>query len=91
MRAEGDLSEAPIIATAYDGRGGVPALFVREFFPALRSLSPKEGARALLVREAARTRLLQPAEPFFDLDTPENYRLYAPQAACRAIPDRPMP
>lgn len=46
--------EAPgrVIAAAYAGIRGVPALFPRAFFPALRALAGDRGARGLLGGEA---------------------------------------
>jgi molybdenum cofactor cytidylyltransferase len=43
-------SEASIVASAYAGVHGIPAIFPREVFPDLLALSGDEGARALLMQ-----------------------------------------
>ena len=62
----------PVVASAYGGTRGVPALFGRAVFPALRALSGPTGARELL-REYAHL----PAVPFpagvVDVDTAAQY------------------
>lgn len=74
--AEWSPPDWPIVAADYDGRAGVPAVFDRSYFSALRALPPGEGARSVLAEEAERVRRLPPERPLFDLDTPENYRHY---------------
>jgi molybdenum cofactor cytidylyltransferase len=60
-----------IVAARYAGRNGAPALFHREHFPVLASLTGEEGARSLLTAPAVAgvelPRLVQ------DLDTPADY------------------
>ena len=57
-------------ACAYAGTVGIPAVFPRRLFPALRALRGDQGAKALLLLEEA------PALPFpagaRDLDTPQD-------------------
>jgi len=55
-------------AAAYAGRLGVPAVFPRRLWPALRQLRGDRGARALLDR--APTRAVPMAAAAADLDTP---------------------
>ena len=64
---------APIVATAYPGSPGVPAVFSRAAFPDLLALDDATGAKALL--RAAGDRLLTVAIPaaLVDVDTPHDY------------------
>lgn len=74
-----DLIEAwsvggrPMAASEYAGVVGVPAVFGRDCFPALRALSPAAGAKQLLDRHPEHvTRVPFPAGAD-DLDTPADY------------------
>jgi molybdenum cofactor cytidylyltransferase len=72
----------PMVASARDGRGGIPALFARSVWPILAKLPPGEGARALL-RDAspdvAHVALASAAAA--DVDTPADYARYLGDAA----------
>jgi molybdenum cofactor cytidylyltransferase len=70
MQALLDASEAPAVAAQYNGTFGVPALFKRELFEALRSLDPAAGARALLRPHAVPFPLPEAA---MDIDTPQDF------------------
>jgi molybdenum cofactor cytidylyltransferase len=70
MQALLDVSDALAIAAQYNGTLGVPALFKRELFGALRSLDPAAGARALLRAQAVPFPLPEAA---MDIDTPEDF------------------
>lgn len=59
-----------IVAARYAGRHGAPALFLREHFPTLTSLTGEEGARALLNDEPGRIAAVDLPELELDLDTP---------------------
>lgn len=63
-----------VFATEHDGVQGPPALFPRDCFDALATLSGPKGARTLLQREAARLELI-PANGIADVDTPDDLRL----------------
>lgn len=67
--------EAPdrVFATEHDGVQGPPALFPRDCFDALTTLSGPKGARALLQREAARLELFT-AKDVADVDTADDLR-----------------
>lgn len=54
MDAFAAQSEAVIVASAYAGVLGIPAVFPRSVFAHLRSLSGDKGARALLVKPPCR-------------------------------------
>jgi len=62
-----------IIAAAYDGTLGVPAVFPGKYFGELRKLNPAKGAKPLLERHAADIELIA-LETNPDIDTPEVYR-----------------
>ena len=63
-----------VLASAHDGIQGPPALFPRDCFAALTTLSGPKGARAVLQREAARVELFA-AGNVVDVDTPDDLRL----------------
>lgn len=56
---------------AYAGSVGVPAVFGRRWFEALRALRGDRGARGLLDAPGADRALLDTGKPLADLDTPE--------------------
>jgi molybdenum cofactor cytidylyltransferase len=62
-----------IVAARYSGRNGAPALFLREHFPALTSLTGEEGARTLLNGDATRVATVDLPQLAVDLDTPADY------------------
>lgn len=70
MQALLDGSDRPAVAAQYNGTLGVPAVFKRELFEALRSLHPATGARALLRAQATPFPLPEAA---MDIDTPEDF------------------
>jgi molybdenum cofactor cytidylyltransferase len=49
-----ERTRAPIVASAYAGTLGVPALFHRDLFSELEALPPTGGARGLIARDASR-------------------------------------
>jgi len=63
-----------VLATAHDGAPGPPALFPRDCFEALATLSGPNGARAVLQREAARMELFA-ANGVVDVDTPDDLHI----------------
>lgn len=62
-----------IIASDYGGFAGVPALFPRRFWEALRDLSAEKGAKGLIASNLAQCRVLDPGMAITDVDTPEAY------------------
>lgn len=66
-------TQRSIVAARYSGRNGAPALFSREHFPTLSSLTGEEGARVLLNRNPNRVATIELPELAVDLDTPEDY------------------
>ncbi len=70
LLAEHARSGAPLVASAYAGTLGVPALFAREYFNALRELPADKGAKEILMRHRDVV-VPVPFEPAaIDLDTP---------------------
>jgi len=65
-------TQRSIVASRYSGRNGAPALFLREHFAALSTLTGEEGARALLNRDAEHVASIELPEFAIDLDTPED-------------------
>jgi molybdenum cofactor cytidylyltransferase len=62
-----------IVAARYSGRNGAPALFLREHFPTLATLTGEEGARALLNPGSDRIGTVDLPALATNLDTPADY------------------
>jgi CTP:molybdopterin cytidylyltransferase MocA len=62
-----------IVAARYSGRNGAPALFLREHFAALATLTGEEGARAMLNQKPEYVASIDLPEFAIDLDTPEDF------------------
>jgi molybdenum cofactor cytidylyltransferase len=67
------VSGQPMVASGYAETLGVPALFARECFPALRELDPATGAKQLLARSPDVVAVVPFPDGEIDLDTPEDY------------------
>ena len=65
--------EGDVVASRYAGSVGVPALFGRERFAALRGLSGDRGAKALLKAVGADLATVVFESAALDIDTPEDY------------------
>lgn len=65
-----------IVAARYSGRNGAPALFLREHFAALTTLTGEEGARALLNAAPETIATVDLPEMAADLDTPADVAAY---------------
>ena len=63
----------PIVASAYAGTLGVPALFGQKFFPQLRSLPDDQGAKAVIAAHRDEVTGLPFEAGGLDIDTPEDY------------------
>ncbi len=68
LRAAYDDTCPGIIASRYTGVLGVPALFSREHFPALRQLDGESGARTLLREFSAEVTAIDLPEAAVDID-----------------------
>lgn len=73
-------SRPPIVAAAYNGTLGVPALFSAAVFPELLALPPAEGARRLIAARRAEVVGVPLPAGAVDVDTPEDYQRLPPQA-----------
>jgi molybdenum cofactor cytidylyltransferase len=62
----------PIIASAYDGILGVPALFDRRLFPELLALEGEEGARRIIARHPRDVHGIPFPGGTLDIDTPQD-------------------
>jgi len=61
-----------IVASAYAGKTGVPAVFPRQVFAALHGLSGDQGARALLMEPPCKLILLPFPGGEIDIDVPDD-------------------
>lgn len=64
----------PIVASAYSGTYGVPALFLRRYFNDLLSLPNEHGAKAIMARHPAEVASIDFPQGAIDIDTPADYR-----------------
>lgn len=72
-------TKAAIIATAYKGIKGVPALFDSSIFPKLIALNKDEGARKIIKNYKGEIRTVDFPEGSIDLDTPAAYQDFLKQ------------
>ncbi len=72
MRTEFHRGNASIVAAEYDGTVGVPAIFRRSLFDALRHLPPAAGARRLFSEPGLKMQPFPLPEAAFDIDTPDD-------------------
>jgi molybdenum cofactor cytidylyltransferase len=63
----------PVIASAYDGSFGVPALFSRKLFSELRQLEGISGAKEIITRHASEAHFLPFPQGEVDVDTPHDF------------------
>ncbi len=70
----------PAVACAYAGTLGVPALFDRDAFQTLRSLSGDQGAKPVLERYGARVIAVPFEDAALDIDTPDDVRSFLDSA-----------
>jgi molybdenum cofactor cytidylyltransferase len=67
------VSENKIIATSYNGRAGVPALFPKTYFESLKTLKNDVGAKHLMQHCHNRLMVLDAKDKIIDIDTPKAY------------------
>lgn len=67
-------NEGKIIATDYNNRAGVPAIFNISHFKELKQLNDDYGAKKILEQYREDLILIDPKGNELDLDTPEDYR-----------------
>lgn len=67
-------SENMIVAAEYSGTVGVPALFNRKYFQALRTLTGTEGAKKIILENMESVMREPMPECAFDVDTAEDFQ-----------------
>lgn len=65
----------PIVAGSYDDKTGTPALFHKNFFPALMELKGDKGARKLISDNPEKVATVPFPEGVTDIDTASDYEL----------------
>lgn len=65
-----------IIASNYNQKTGVPAIFPNQYFKKLMLLSGDKGAKVFLKNHLSETIILKRRQSFKDIDTPEDYQSY---------------
>ena len=65
-----------LVASAYAGTVGVPALFSSKYFEDLKTLEGDKGAKGLLKKMASSIDLIDFPEGAFDIDTPRDLKKY---------------
>jgi molybdenum cofactor cytidylyltransferase len=66
-------SGAPLVAAKYNGTHGVPALFDRQLYPALLALEGSQGAKSIILANAAHLAEVPAPEASLDIDTLVDY------------------
>ena len=74
--AEHEARSAALVASSYAGTVGIPALFAREYFSALRELPSERGAKEILLRQRDRVVAVEFEAGAVDLDTPAEYEQF---------------
>ncbi|MDD5580467.1 MAG: nucleotidyltransferase family protein [Methylobacter sp.] len=69
-------TNAPIVAAKYNGTHGVPALFARQFYPALLALTGSQGAKSIILAHAAQLTEVSMPEAAFDIDMLADYERF---------------
>jgi molybdenum cofactor cytidylyltransferase len=71
-----DSTRSHIIASAYAGTAGVPALFSRSFFSNILMLKDEQGAKKLIEQFPEQVQKVEFPRGHIDLDTSEDYQKY---------------
>jgi molybdenum cofactor cytidylyltransferase len=74
LAARHQETQKPMVASAYAGTLGVPALFARECFENLLSLGGKAGDKTLLTAQPDQVARVNFPEGEIDIDTPPDYQ-----------------
>jgi len=69
-------SNSPIVASAYSGTAGVPALFSRAFFSNILMLKDEQGAKKIIEQFPEQRVTIDFPDGSIDLDTGEDYQNY---------------
>jgi molybdenum cofactor cytidylyltransferase len=75
LRATHRRTGKPIVASAYGGGFGVPALFDKTMFGKLAELNGNEGARKLIAAHADAVATVSFPQAVMDVDTPQDFVL----------------
>jgi molybdenum cofactor cytidylyltransferase len=67
------VTRSPVVASAYGGSFGAPALFGRALFAELARLEGAAGAKQVIKRHAAEARFLPFRGGEVDVDTPDDF------------------
>lgn len=67
-------TEMPIVASDYGATRGVPALFSKELFAELASLTADEGARRIIAKHPEQVGTIAFADGVIDIDTRHDHR-----------------
>ena len=73
MMAAFNTEQHTIIATAYDSRAGVPALFSKDHYEKLAKLSHDFGAKKIIESQDKNTMVLKLGKRILDIDTKTDY------------------
>lgn len=68
-------TKMPIVTSSYEDKIGTPALFNKNFFPALMELKGDKGARKLIADNLDKVATVEFPEGIKDIDTKEDYEL----------------
>ncbi|UGU16285.1 nucleotidyltransferase family protein [Sinomicrobium kalidii] len=67
-------TDAPVVASSYRNKKGVPALFHKDVFPELLALKGDKGARGIIRKNDRETITVEFPRGNTDIDTPEDYK-----------------
>lgn len=71
-----EKNESPIVAAEYEGKVGVPAIFDVSFFPKLKTLEGKKGAKPLIMSNLEITKRVIFEKGKIDIDTEEDWEKF---------------
>jgi molybdenum cofactor cytidylyltransferase len=69
-------TKAPIVASYYSEKNGVPALFHKSFFKDLLAIDDQQGAKKIIEQNAAIVKSIDFSSGVIDLDTPEDLKKF---------------
>ncbi|PWL38923.1 4-diphosphocytidyl-2C-methyl-D-erythritol synthase [Flagellimonas aquimarina] len=73
LKKEFDQDDFKVVATSYENRLGVPAIFHQSIIPELTHLNGDYGARHIIKKYQATIKSVLPNGKELDIDTPETY------------------
>lgn len=76
LQQQSGKTEKTIIASAYSGTFGVPALFKKEHLPDLQTIGDEAGAAKLIRKRPETVETVDFPEGTIDLDTPQDYEAF---------------